>query len=86
MPDLNAYDLEGAMNIIEGTARNMGIAIKGVNDAELAQQAAEAKEAEKEQAKREAELAELEAGLEEANVEPEVIGKDEDANEEETQE
>ncbi|NLL02180.1 MAG: 50S ribosomal protein L11 [Mollicutes bacterium] len=86
MPDLNAYDLEGAMNIIEGTARNMGIAIKGVNDAELAQQAAEAKEAEKEQAKREAELAELEAGLEETNVEPEVIGKDEDANEEETQE
>lgn len=86
MPDLNAYDLEGAMNIIEGTARNMGIAIKGVNDAELAQQAAEAKEAEKEQAKREAELAELEAGLEETNVEPEVIGNDEDANEEETQE
>lgn len=86
MPDLNAYDLEGAMNIIEGTARNMGIAIKGVNDAELAQQAAEAKEAEKEQAKREAELAELEAGLEETNVEPEAIGKDEDANEEETQE
>ena len=29
-PDLNAYDVEAAMNIIEGTARNMGIAIEGV--------------------------------------------------------
>jgi large subunit ribosomal protein L11 len=28
MPDLNAYDIEAAMNIIEGTARNMGVAIK----------------------------------------------------------
>ena len=37
LPDLNAYDVEAAMNIIEGTARNMGIAIKGVNDAELAE-------------------------------------------------
>ena len=25
LPDLNAYDVEGAMKIIEGTARNMGI-------------------------------------------------------------
>jgi len=25
MPDLNAYDVEAAMRIIEGTARNMGI-------------------------------------------------------------
>ncbi len=83
LPDLNAYDLKGAMNIIEGTARNMGIAIKGVNDAELAQQAAEAIEAEKEQAKRDAELAELEAGIEDTNVEPEEIGKDE--NEEKTE-
>ena len=47
MPDLNAYDVEQAMKIIEGTARNMGIAVKGVNDAELAEQAAEAAEAEK---------------------------------------
>lgn len=43
LPDLNAYDIESAMKIIEGTARNMGIAVKGVNDAELAEQAAEAK-------------------------------------------
>ena len=28
MPDLNAYDVEDAMKIIEGTARNMGIEIK----------------------------------------------------------
>ena len=61
LPDLNAYDVDAAMNIIAGTARNMGIAVKGINDAELAEQAAEAAEEEKEQAKREAELAELEA-------------------------
>ncbi len=28
MPDLNAKDLEGAMKIIEGTARQMGIEVK----------------------------------------------------------
>ena len=28
MPDLNAYDIEEAMKIVEGTARNMGIEIK----------------------------------------------------------
>ena len=28
MPDLNAYSVEEAMKIIEGTARNMGIEIK----------------------------------------------------------
>jgi large subunit ribosomal protein L11 len=28
MPDLNANDLEAAMRIIEGTARNMGITVK----------------------------------------------------------
>jgi len=29
MPDLNAIDLEGAMKVIEGTARSMGIEIVG---------------------------------------------------------
>ncbi len=29
MPDLNAKDLEGAMKIIEGTARNMGLTVEG---------------------------------------------------------
>lgn len=28
MPDLNSYDLEGAMKIVEGTAHNMGIAVQ----------------------------------------------------------
>ena len=28
LPDLNAYDVEAAMKIVEGTARNMGIQIK----------------------------------------------------------
>ena len=58
LPDLNAYDIESAMKIIEGTARNMGIAVKGVNDAE---QAAEAKAEEAERAKRDEMLAEMEA-------------------------
>ena len=29
MPDLNANDVESAMKIIEGTARNMGIKVEG---------------------------------------------------------
>ena len=61
LTDLNAYDIESAMKIIEGTARNMGIAVKGVNDAELAEQAAEAKAEEAERAKRDEMLAEMEA-------------------------
>ena len=28
LPDLNAYDVEGAMKIVEGTARNMGVKIE----------------------------------------------------------
>jgi large subunit ribosomal protein L11 len=27
MPDLNAYNIEGAMRIIEGTARSMGLEV-----------------------------------------------------------
>lgn len=30
MPDLNANDIEGAMKIIAGTARNMGIVVEGM--------------------------------------------------------
>ncbi len=81
LPDLNAYDVEAAMNIIEGTARNMGVAIKGVNDVELAEEAAEAAKEEAEQAKREAKLAELEAEAA-ATHEVEVIGEAEEAAEE----
>ena len=29
LPDLNAYDVEGAMKQVAGTAKNMGIAIEG---------------------------------------------------------
>ena len=28
MPDLNAYTVEAAANIVEGTARNMGIVVE----------------------------------------------------------
>ena len=85
LPDLNAYDVEQAMNIIEGTARNMGVAVKGVNDAELAEQAKEAEAEEREQAKREAELEAMEESLHEDNVEVPVAG-DEDKEEETTEE
>lgn len=77
LPDLNAYTLEAAMNIVEGTARNMGIAVKGVNDAELAEQAKEAAAAEVEAAKREAELEAMEEEAQNTNVEVPVIGDEE---------
>ncbi len=84
MPDLNAYDIEAAMKSIEGTARNMGVAVKGVNDAELAEQQKEAAAAEIEAAKREAELEEMEAeAKEEHSAEVEVINE---KSEEETTE
>jgi large subunit ribosomal protein L11 len=81
LPDLNAYDVESAMNIIEGTARNMGVAVKGLNDQELMEQQAEAQEAEKEAAKREAELEAMEAEAQ-AEHEVEVIGEDKEKAEE----
>ena len=77
LPDLNAYDVEAAMKIVEGTARNMGVAVKGLNDAELAEQAKEAKAEEIKEAKREAELAKMEAEAAEAH-EVEVIGEKSD--------
>lgn len=61
LPDLNTDDIEAAMSQVAGTARNMGIAVKGLNDKELAEQAEEAKEAEAEAAKLDAELNEMEA-------------------------
>ena len=77
LPDLNAYDVEAAMNIVEGTARNMGVAVKGLNDAELAEQAKEAQKEEAEAAKREAELEAMEAEAQNTNVEVPVIGDEE---------
>jgi large subunit ribosomal protein L11 len=29
MPDLNSNDIEGAMKVVEGTARSMGIVVEG---------------------------------------------------------
>ena len=80
LPDLNAYDVEAAMNIIEGTARNMGIAVEGISDKELAEQQAEAKAEEIKEAKREAELAKMEAEANEVH-EVEVIGEDKENEE-----
>ena len=80
LPDLNAYTVEEAMKIVEGTARNMGVAVKGLNDKELAEQEKEAIEEEKEMAKREAEL---EKSLEEqqANAPQEETETKEEATE-----
>ena len=83
LPDLNAYTIEDAMLEIEGTARNMGIAVKGMNDQELAEQAKEAAKEEAEREKREEELAEMEASAkEDTSVEVEVIGKEKESEEE----
>lgn len=61
LPDENTKDIDAVMRTIAGTARNMGIAVKGLNDKELEEQAEEAKEAEAEMAKLDEELAEMEA-------------------------
>ena len=71
LPDLNTNDIEQAMKIVAGTARNMGIAVKGLNDVELEEQAEEAKEAEAEMAKLDAEFAKMEAEAK-ANADAEV--------------
>ncbi len=65
LPDLNAYDVEHAMSIIEGTARNMGVAVKGVNDKELEEQGKAAMLEEKEMAERAQELEAMEAEVKE---------------------
>ena len=72
LPDLNTNDLNQAMKIVAGTARNMGIAVKGLNDTELENQAEEAKEAEAEMSKLDAEFAEMEAEAK-ANADKEVL-------------
>lgn len=83
LPDLNAYTVEEAMNIVEGTARNMGIAITGRNDKELQEQAKEAASEEAEMAKREAQLEAMEEEAKaDTSVEVPVIG-DEDKETEE---
>lgn len=81
LPDLNAYDVEGAMKIIEGTARNMGVAVEGLNDKEMEEQAKEAEAEAREEAKREAELEAMEESSKDTNVETEVIGEKNDDEE-----
>ena len=87
MPDLNAYDLDAAINIVAGTARNMGIAIKGLNDQELLEQEKEAEAAEAAAAKLEAELEAAEESAKamaegNANVEVETTSQDKETEEE----
>ena len=81
LPDLNAYSVEEAMKIIEGTARNMGVAVEGVNDAELAEEAKEAAIAEKEAEKREAELEAMQESIQSTNVDVEVITEKQETEE-----
>ena len=38
LPDLNAYDVDAAMLIVAGTAKNMGIAVQGMNDKAVQEQ------------------------------------------------
>lgn len=83
LPDLNAYTIEEAMKIIEGTARNMGVAVKGLNDAEMLEQAEEASKEEAAQAKREAALEEMEASAQDTSVDVEVITEKKDEETEE---
>ena len=85
LPDLNSYDVEAAMKEIEGTARNMGIAVKGLNDVELQEQAKEAQAEEAQREKRQEELAEMEAESKEATDvdKVEVIGKEKEEKTEE---
>ena len=86
MPDLNAYTVEKAIDIVAGTARNMGVAIAGLNDQELAEEAAVAAAKEIEDAKREAKLEAMEASAAEENIEVEVINEKAEENTEETTE
>jgi len=90
MPDLNTTNIDAAIRIVAGTARNMGIAVKGLNDSELEEQAKEAQRAEAQAAKLEAELEEAEESARElaegANVEVESTAQDKETEEKESEE
>ena len=85
MPDLNAYNLEEGIEIVAGTARNMGIAVKGLNDSELADQAKDAAAAAAQAAKLEADLEAMEesakALAEGASVEVETTAQNKETEE-----
>ena len=59
----------------------MGIAVEGINDEELKEQALEAKEAEIAEAKREAALEKMEESANNNNIEVEVIGENKETEE-----
>jgi len=84
MPDLNCYTLDEAFSIVAGTARNMGIAIEGLNDSELAEQAMQAAASEAQAAKLASDLEEMEesakAMAEGASVEVEAVKQDQAEN------
>lgn len=86
LPDLNCYNVEDAMKIVEGTARNMGIAVKGVNDKEMAEHAEQAAVEEKEAAAREAKLEELEEEAKHINDSQVEVATDATKDEPETEE
>ena len=90
MPDLNAYNLEEGISIVAGTARNMGIAVKGLNDSELADQAKDAAAAAAQAAKLEADLEAMEesakALAEGASVEVEATAQNKETEETEDEE
>ena len=90
MPDLNAYNLEEGVKIVAGTARNMGIAVKGLNDSELAVQAKEAAASAANAAKLEADLEAMEesdkALAEDASVEVETTAQGKETEETEDEE
>lgn len=84
--DLNTDDVEMAMRIIAGTAKNMGIVIEGWDDVAKLKQ--EAKEAQKAEAKAAAAEAKLEEDIKAASehkefVEAEVIEPEHKQNDEE---
>ena len=84
MPDLNCYTLDEAFSIVAGTARNMGIAIEGLNDSELAEQALQAAASDAQAAKLASDLEEMEesakAMAEGASVEVEAVKQDQAEN------
>ena len=44
LPDLNAYDVDSAMKVVAGTARNMGIAVEGMESSAKEEATEEVKE------------------------------------------
>lgn len=76
LPDLNAHDIEAALKIIEGTARNMGISIEGVTPSALMEVSEEDIKAAKEKARK---IAEAEAAADNAVADAEAAKAAEEA-------